>query len=387
MLIKNASVLYGKDLAYRESATIAVKNGKFADKDDNIIDCEGLLMIPALINAHTHIGDAIAKDLALDLGFDDAINPVFGIKRKVLENTKREHLITFMKNAILSMIRRGITTFADFREGGIEGIKMLNDANIFNAKAITLGRINYYFSIEDIKENKDLPQAIKEEAKRVLAYGDGLGISGANEYSNKALEFFDSIRGNKIVAIHAAESIESYNRSIENLNTSDIRRIIKHLKPDILVHMTNASKEDIKLAANSNIVICPRANATLGVGIPDLQTMLKYNCNIAIGTDNVMLNSPDLFRETDYLFKVSRALGYRISAKEMLKMVTVNPAKMFRLDSGYIANNRVADAVFIDKYSIDLEPMHDPYTAIVHRADTNSIKAVMMNGEIVYGEL
>ena len=384
MLIKNVSVLYGEDLEYIDNASIGVKNGIFAD-DNDTIDCEGLLMIPALINAHTHIGDAIAKDLALDLAFDQAVNPIFGIKKKILENSKREHLIAFMRNAIASMVRRGITTFADFREGGLEGIEMLKNAN--NANAITLGRINYYFSIEQVKRDEALPSDRREEVKKVIKYADGLGISGANEYSNKALRFFNSIRGNKIIAIHAAESRESYDRSIENFKMSDVRRIISYLKPDILVHMTNASEEDIKLAANSNIVICPRANATLGVGMPDLATMLKYNYNIAIGTDNVMINSPDLFREMDYLFKISRVLGYKISAKEIVKMVTVNPARMFRLNSGYIAKNRVADAIFIDKYSIDLEPMHDPYTAIVHRVDANSIKAVMLNGEIAYGEL
>ena len=385
MLIKNVSMLYGKDLEYIDNASIAVKNGRFVGYDEHTIDCEGLLMIPALINAHTHLGDAIAKDIALDLGFDDAINPIFGIKKKVLESSKREHLIAFMRNSIASMLRRGITRFADFREGGLLGIEMLKDAS--NANAIILGRVDHYFSIEEIMDNQDLPNSIKEEARRVIREADGLGISGANEYSNKALRFFDSIRGDKIIAIHAAESNESYNRSIENFGVSDVRRIVQYLKPDILVHMTNATKDDIELVADSNIVICPRANAVLGVGMPDIATMLRYNCNIAIGTDNVMLNSPDLFREMDYLFNTTRLLGYRISAKEIVKMVTVNPARMFRLDSGYIDNNRVADAVFIDKYSIDLEPMHDPYAAIVHRVDANSIKAVMMNGQIVYGEL
>jgi cytosine/adenosine deaminase-related metal-dependent hydrolase len=381
-------MLYGEDLEYIYNASISIKHNRFSSvPTDEEIDCEGLLMIPGLINAHTHIGDSIGKDLSLDLSFDQSINPIFGIKKKILESSYKEHLIAFMRNAMLSMLRRGITTFADFREGGLEGIEMLRSANIFNMHIIALGRINYYLDMDQIKNDQDLPEDVKEDAKKIIEYANGLGISGANEYSNKALAFFNSIRDDKIIAIHAAESRESYKRSIDNLGISDVKRIIKYLKPDILVHMTNASKEDLKLVSNSNIVICPRANAVLGVGIPDVKSMLDNNCNIAIGTDNVMLNSPDLFREMDYLFKISRALGYPISAKEILKMVTVNAAKMFRLESGYIADNRIADAIFIDKYSIDLEPMHDPYASIVHRVDANSIKAVMLNGEIVYGEL
>ncbi len=388
MLIKNLSLLYGRDLVYKESYDIAIKGNRFVlnDNDHDIKDGEGLLMIPAFINAHTHIGDSIAKDLALDKGFDRSINPIFGIKKSVLENSIDKHLISFMGNAIFSMVRRGITTFADFREGGLEGISLLSKANLY-ARAIILGRVSYYFGMNDIRDNKELPDNIKEEALNVIEKADGLGISGANEYSNKALRFFNSIKGNKLLAIHAGESKEVYDRSMSILGVSDINRIMTYLKPDILVHMTNVRDNDLKLAANSNIVICPRANAILGVGIPNIKDMLRYNCKLAIGTDNVMLNSPDLFREMDYIFNVSRALGYNINAKELLKMVTVNPAEIFRLDLGSIEHNMIADAIFIDKYSIDLEPMHDPYAAIVHRVDNNSIKAVMMNGKIVYGEL
>jgi cytosine/adenosine deaminase-related metal-dependent hydrolase len=117
--------------------------------------------------------------------------------------------------------------------------------------------------------------------------------------------------------------------------------------------------------------------------------MMKHGCNVAIGTDNVMLNSPDLFRELDYLWKVSKAMENNfISARELVKMVTVNAANILKLDKlGYIDENMLADAVFIDTHSIDLDPMHDPYAAIVHRVNESSIKAVMIGGRFVHGSL
>ena len=66
------------------------------------------------------------------------------------------------------------------------------------------------------------------------------------------------------------------------------------------------------------IVVCPRANASLAEGIPNVVQMMEMNCNLAIGTDNVMINSPDLFREMDFLWKiidgysVKNALNQRI---------------------------------------------------------------------------
>ncbi|HLG37386.1 MAG TPA: amidohydrolase family protein, partial [Nitrososphaera sp.] len=107
-------------------------------------------------------------------------------------------------------------------------------------------------------------------------------------------------------------------------------------------------------------------------------------CLVAIGTDNIMLNSPDITRELDYIWKASRALeGEMIEPKEILKMATVNAAQILRLDSGCIAPGRSADLIFIDKRHLDLYPMHDPYSAIVHRLSQSSIASVMIDGQFV----
>jgi cytosine/adenosine deaminase-related metal-dependent hydrolase len=112
--------------------------------------------------------------------------------------------------------------------------------------------------------------------------------------------------------------------------------------------------------------------------------MLRQGCVVALGTDNVMLNSPDMLRELDYIWKASRAVeGEMIEARELLKMATVNAAQILRLNSGCIEAGRAADLVFIDKKHADLYPMHDPYAAIVHRLSQSSIKAVMIDGRFV----
>ena len=163
------------------------------------------------------------------------------------------------------------------------------------------------------------------------------------------------------------------------------------LKPNFLVHMTHASKNDLILASKNeiSIVVCPRANAALAEGIPDVNMMMKSGCNLTIGTDNVMINSSDMFREMDYLWKVSMGLQKtRLDPKSILKMSTVNAAKMLRhKNMGTIQSNSLADCIFINKHAIDLEPMHNPYASIVHRASETAIKAVMFEGEIVHGKI
>jgi len=154
--------------------------------------------------------------------------------------------------------------------------------------------------------------------------------------------------------------------------------------------MTYASKGELCDVAKKTrgIVICPRANSSLAEGIPDIELMQKAGCTLALGTDNVMINSPDMFREMDFLWKVTMGIHKkRIDPKEILKMATVNGGKILKKDIGVIEIGKIADCIFLDKHALDLEPMHNPYASIVHRASESAIKAVMIGGKIVYGKI
>ncbi|MEK0318767.1 MAG: amidohydrolase family protein [Nitrosopumilus sp.] len=396
MILKNSSVLLGKDLEYISSTNIQISNQKFKRIQKNIqrsakeetFDCEGLLLIPGLINSHTHIGDSIAKDVTLNKSVDERIHPVFGVKPKVLKKTKPSQLASFMQNTCKSMIQKGITTFVDFREGGIEGVEILKKVlTKVPIRSIILGRIEYYQNSNQIKKNIDLPSEERAELSEILKKCDGIGVSGANENSNSVLRFYS--RTQKLRAIHAAETKGSVNVLKRMTRKSEVIRALQ-LKPHFLIHMTQASKSELFLASKKTrgIVICPRANASLAEGIPNLQMMLQTRCNIAIGTDNVMINSPDMFREMDYLWKVSMATSKkRIDPKQILKMATVNAGKLLQKEIGTIERGKLADCVLINKHSIDLEPMLSPHASIVHRASENAIRAVIIGGKIVHGKI
>jgi cytosine/adenosine deaminase-related metal-dependent hydrolase len=150
--------------------------------------------------------------------------------------------------------------------------------------------------------------------------------------------------------------------------------------------MTNASDAEIDQVAKSRVgvVVCPRANGVLGAGIPRVARMLRSGCTVAIGTDNVMLNSPDITRELDYVWKASRATeAEMLDPREVLKMATVNAADILRLNSGCIEEGRSANLIFIDKQHADLYPMHNPHAALIHRLSQSSIASVMIDGRFV----
>ncbi|MBI1663690.1 MAG: amidohydrolase family protein [Nitrosopumilus sp.] len=396
MLIKNVSLLLGQELDFVSETSIQIQNGKFRRIQPNLkpnvkedsIDCQGLLLIPGFINAHTHIGDSIGKDVTLDSSVDKKIHPVFGAKSKILKNTPPENLTNFMKNTCHSMIRKGITTFVDFREGGLDGVLLLKKTlSEIPIRSIILGRVDFYQNPTEIKKNLPISKEKAQELPKILQKCDGIGVSGANENSNSVLNHYS--KTSKIRAIHSSETKQSVSRSKKMTGKSETIRALS-LKPHFLVHMTHASKSDLHVAAKKirGIVICPRANSALAEGIPDITLMQKAGCTLALGTDNVMVNSPDMFREMDYLWKVTMGIHKkRINPKEILKMSTVNGGKILKKDIGVIQTGKIADCVFLNKHALDLEPMHDPYASIVHRASESAIKAVMIGGKIVHGKL
>ena len=448
-LIKNAYILFGKELQIVQNGSIVInEHGTIEDvspskrnpeKRDNtitnsvnkdnkidIIDAEGFILLPGLINSHVHIGDSIGKDISANSDLNQRIHPQYGIKRTILERTPRSQLIQMIRNAAMSMFHNGITTFVDFREGGLEGIILLQDAvESLPIKKIILGRIDFESNYKDTKTVNRFPKNGKDgwsksktlrnhnptdendnssQGSKIIENCDGFGISGANENTDEMLRLYNKIIINHkqkqkqaklkshnrdpLVAIHAAEAETAVMESTKNYKKTEIERTLNTLNPDIYIHVTNPSNSDLQLLYQNRkkIVICPRANGVLGTGFVPIRKMLEYNFELGIGTDNVMINSPDMFREMDFLIKSQRAVEKDtrfLDAKKVLKMATVNGGKIFNLNTGSIEKGFQADLLFIDKYDLDLYPIHDPHMSIVHRCTERQLKAVMIDGNFV----
>ena len=155
-----------------------------------------------------------------------------------------------MKNTCLSMIRKGITTFVDFCEGGLDGVFLLKKTLLnLPIRSIILGRIEFYPNPKEIKYNVSFPAEKKQDVTKLLKNCDGLGLSGANENSTASLNYYS--KTSKIRAIHSAETKQSTLKSKKISGLSETTRAL-FLKPHFLVHMTYASKKDLILTAKKN---------------------------------------------------------------------------------------------------------------------------------------
>ncbi len=375
--------LIGNNLDLRENIFLEInKDGKIVKinydppKKDFELSAknQNFLMIPGLINSHIHIVDNFAKEMGFNRNLIEVVAPPNGLKHKLLKTTSKETKINGIKNAVLEMLSGGITFFIDFRERGVEGINLLKEAlKNLPISNLIFGRFTSATEIEQI-----------------FKLADGIGLASYKKISpimKKELRKFKE-EYNKQIACHSAE----FSRDRRVINEIFHDKII-----DIVIHGTKYLKEDLELIKKKNIslVLCPRCNGYFGIGFPPIIDIIKLKIPISLGTDNLMVNNTDLFEEMRYLYRISRVLGksdkdIKLTSRELLKMVTINAARIFNLNDkiGSISEGKEANFFMIDLndpnfYSYKLD-YNNIYPIIVQRTKSENIKKTFIKGELVF---
>ncbi|BAW31724.1 MAG TPA: amidohydrolase family protein [Methanothermobacter sp.] len=380
LVIENGIVLKGLNLK-PERVNIAIEDDKIIEisrekiPSDHKIDAKGCIIAPGFINAHVHIADSILKDVGDGKNIDEIVKPPNGLKHKMLQVAEDDEIIESIKDSIIEMISTGTTTFIDYREGGIKGIKLLKNAlKDSPINPIILGRDPIF-----LEENPDTIK-LKNRIKKLLKFADGIGPSGFGEISDETAKIIvdECEKRDKIASIHVAETTKAQKLSIEKTGKSEVERAIKagfHL----LVHLTNPVSGDLQLLSENatNIVACPRSNGMLSTGIPPIAEIHK-NANILLGTDNVMFNAPDMLREMEYTLKVTRAYnrGY-FHPRDVLKMATINMHRFTGHKIGCISEGFQADIIIAESLS------KNPYLSLINRSQSKNIRYVIIKGRIV----
>ena len=371
--ISNGIILKGQNLVpIREN--IVVDDGKIIEiskdaKEGEIIDVDGAIVCPSFINGHVHIGDSIIKDEGYGLTLAEMVKPPNGVKHVALSNAEDDELVDAMSQSMWDMVRSGTTHFIDYREGGIKGVKLLRNASEdIPIKPIILGRDDSFYG-----DDPDLGK-VKKAIRKLLKVADGIAPSGFGEITSEVAQIItgECAKQGKISSIHVAESESN---QIESLNNENITEVGKGVKYNFaqLVHLTNPKANDLELVAdsNQNVVVCPRANATLNVGVAPLSKMFDLDYMPLLGTDNVMLNSPNMFREMEFTLKLMSVYYKRyINPKELVKMATINVCG-FKINDvvqkSVILEDNFAEFIVLKSFS------KNPYLNICNRVETKNI--------------
>ncbi|MFC2154847.1 amidohydrolase family protein [Candidatus Altiarchaeota archaeon] len=338
----NASLITGERPEFIEECHLVIEgeeivevgNGQVSDG----LDFAEYVILPSLFNAHVHLGDSFAKEGVLGLNPEQAVGPE-GKKWELFKQKNADVQKEAIKETLDYMLSSGTRGCVDFREEGKEGVRILREVSKeVPLEVIILGR-------EDGIEEAD---------------GAGLNVYGIGQ-----------VPSNIKVAIHAGE------------DRGEVEKALKH-DPDTIVHFTKGTKEDVLDAASKgvSVVVCPRANAALGVGFPPIRELLDAGVKVALGTDNVMVNQPNLWREMEYLSKTSY-VHEPVTPEEVFSMATLNGNKIFGLEGGVIGEGKRADLIFLDKRAANLRHTKNPLATIIHRTEPENVMKVMVAGKIV----
>ena len=291
--------------------------------------CKGLI-VPTFVNTHTHIGDSFIrkKNIELSRDVEELVAPPHGLKHRMLNEASEDEIITGMKESIDTMIQTGVNCFCDFRENGIKGVNQLKNAlKNTNISSLILSRP------ERLGYNKD-------EVELLLKNSDGVGVSSISDWDYSELEKVakHAKKRGKMFAMHASE------RAREDID------LILDLMPDFLVHMICATESDLVRVRDNNIsiVVCPRSNAFFGLK-PNIELMRQVGVAIMLGTDNAMLNSPNVLDEIKCLKTILR----EFSTWELLYMITNGARKALNLDYNILGPNSPAEFIVLDEKSLE----------------------------------
>jgi len=337
-MILEGTILRGRSFEPVEGRVV-VEDGTITAVEEASVDSDDIIL-PAFVNAHTHIGDSIAKEAGEGLTLEELVAPPDGLKHRLLRQADRSELVAGMRQTIAFMERAGTASFLEFREGGTDGVEAIREA--LSGAAID-------------------PVILGRETVEAMEMADGFGASGAND-GNFERERTATAEAGKLFGIHAGE-----------VDSSDINPALD-LDPDFLVHMVHAEKLHLERLADSEVpvAVCPRSNATTDVGLPPIRDLLDRT-TVALGTDNVMLNSPSMFREMAFTAKL-----FDVSTVEVLRMATVNGAEIAGLNCGLIEQGRDAKLIVLDGSSSNLIGAQDLRRAVARRASVNDVTSVVL---------
>ncbi|NUQ38172.1 MAG: amidohydrolase family protein [Caldilineales bacterium] len=382
-----AQIIAGDEMAALTGACLTVRGERILAIGDALpgadrIDLPGALICPMFVDAHTHLGDAGAKELGIGLSLEQAVHPPDGLKHRYLASLDAETLVRTMRCGLLDMLHSGVIACGDFREQGLAGVRSLRRAAAgLPVRVVILGRMAEL-------EQADA-EAMEREAEAILAEADGLGVRDVEAYPPDLLSRLRRRYPGKIFAVHAAESSAAQADSLHRTGRTQVARALDW-QPDLLVHLVHATPEDLHAVARAGVtaVSCPRCNGVLGNGFPDLAAWRAAGVRLALGTDNVMFVAPDMLRELDFASRLGRGLAAdprALDARELLQAATLNGARGLKLDAdlGSLAPGKEASFLLFDLDRPHLRYQHDPISAIVHRAGRADIAAIYVRGQLV----
>jgi len=368
----------------------SVSNEPAGFKADKTIFGAGKMLIPGLVNAHSHATMTILRNCADDLLFDEWL---FGRIMPLEDKLTAEDNYWGTTLAIMEMLRTGTTSFIDmyyFLDELVRAVKdtgmraVLSRGLIGDADNPEAGDVRLQEALEAFERHKGFdtigfmlaphaPYTCDEGFQRVVAQeARRLGLPIKTHISEGLVEK-ETIR-NK----YKCTSVELMDKTGLLSDTS------------VAAHCVHVTDGDIEILAKRGVTVVtnPISNLKLANGIAPIPKMLKAGVKVALGTDGASSNNTlNMFRELAVLSTIHKGINHdalAVTAREGFEIATKGGAKALgRDDIGEIKPGNVADLAIMDLKCPNMQPVNDPMSSLAYSAYGTEVETVMVGGKIL----
>jgi len=385
MIIKNGLIYYRGEIVKRD---IEIEGNKIVRIGKNIegesYNAEGKLILPGLVNTHTHLAMTLLRGYADDLPLNEWLeNYIWPAESKL----KGEDVYYGSLLGIVEMIKSGTTCFNDMYffmdktadavvESGIRGVLSHGCIELSDPKK----------GEREIKESLRIMKICEKNDRTEFMFGPHAPYTCSKEFLMKIKDLADKYK--KYIHIHVSETENEVKDIEKQYKMRPMEYLEDFLNENVLIaHAVHLTEKEIKMLKEKNVKVShnPVSNLKLSSGIAPVPELLKNDILVSLGTDGTASNnSLNIFEDLKIMALIHKLKDPKnLNANECLKIATENGGKALNLKIGKIEEGYFADLIFIDLRSASLNPEHNLISNIVYSMDTESIKDVMVDGKFV----
>jgi 5-methylthioadenosine/S-adenosylhomocysteine deaminase len=355
-----------------------------------IIQRDNHVLMPGMVNTHTHAAMSLLRGIADDLPLMEWLNDhIWPVEGKWID---RAFIRDGVKLAAAEMIRSGTTCFNDMYFFPDEmaktcqqmGIRSVAGLIVLDFPTIWAQNADEYLSkaIAVIDEVRELPLTTCALAPHAPYTVSDAPLEKIAMYSSEL---------DLPVHIHLHETQHEVDEAVKNNGVRPLQRLdqLGLLTPNLVaVHMTALQEMEMERLAETgvSIVHCPESNQKLASGFCRVDELLQRHINVCLGTDGAASNNDlDMLGEMRSAALLAKAVSGNASscnAQQSIRMATINGAKALGLgdDIGSLEVGKKADMIAIDFSHLNTQPVYDPVAQLVYAANSYQVSDVWVDG-------
>jgi 5-methylthioadenosine/S-adenosylhomocysteine deaminase len=389
VLSPGAVAIDGRDIVAVDAADVIAS--RFEGRES--IDASGQVVMPGLINTHTHAPMVLYRGLADDLALMEWLEKyMFPAEARTVTP---EFVRAGTRLAALEMIQSGTTTYADMYYFEEEIARVTKDAGLRGV----LGQTIIQFPVADAKTPAE--GLARTEAFIARFSGDELIVPAVAPHSMYTLDgaTLQAVRSladrtRAPVLIHLAETADEIKTSREKHETTPVQYLesLGFWGPRTLAaHGVWLTAPDMAVLARRRVGVShnPESNMKLASGAAKIVDLRRAGVTVGLGTDGAASNNDlDMFealRQAAFLAKLQTSDPRAIPARTALEMATIDGARALGLDRevGSIETGKRADVITVSMAAARQTPMYDPLSHLVYTTRGDDVRTTIVNGRVL----